>query len=149
VEDDSMVGGNRVCATADCIQLRECASGREDPGVGGIACGGELLLISAAVAADAVSNALVGGQKYRLPRYLCGFCCFLVVAFTSMYFARIAYSLQEHRGLLETAVRNHNWELALSNLNSGMSRSIIARDSMGFFVVTIIAAWGVILMAED
>jgi hypothetical protein len=37
----------------------------------------------------------------------------------------------------------------LSNLNSGMSRSIIARDSMGFFVVTIIAAWGVILMAED
>jgi hypothetical protein len=110
--------------------------------------GGELLLISA-VAADAVSNALVGGQKYRLPRYLCGFCCFLVVAFTSMYFARIAYSLQEHRDLLETAVRSRNWQQALGNLNSGMSHAVIARDSMGFFAVTIIAAWGVILTAEE
>ena len=111
--------------------------------------GGELLLISAAVAADAVSNAMMGGRRHRLPRFLCGSFCFLVVAFTSMYFARISYSLQEHRELLEAAVRSQNWPQALNNLNSGMDRLVIAKDSLRFFVVTLVAGWGVILIAED
>ncbi len=66
-----------------------------------------------------------------------------------MYFARISYSLQEHRELLEAAVRSQNWPQALNNLNSGMDRLVIAKDSLRFFVVTLVAGWGVILIAED
>jgi hypothetical protein len=111
--------------------------------------GGELLLISAAVAADAVSNALVGGQRYRIPRYICGSSCIFVVTATSFYFARISYSLQEHRQLLEAAVKLQNWPEAVKNLSSGMDRFVIARDSLWFFGITLVAALGVILMAED
>jgi hypothetical protein len=111
--------------------------------------GGELLLISAALAADAVSNALVGGQRYRMLRYICGLSCFFVVASTSAYFARISYSMQERRDLLEAAVRAQNWQEAMRNMSSGMDRFIIARDSLWFFGITLVAALGVILMEED
>ncbi len=111
--------------------------------------GGELLLISAAIAADAVSNALVGGQRHRMLRYICGLSCFFVVAATAAYFARISYSLQEHRELLEAAVRSQNWPEAMNNLSSGMDRLIIANDSLWFFALTLVAALGVIMMAED
>lgn len=111
---------------------------------------GGLFLISAAVAADAVANALLGGEKYRGLRIVCGLsCCFLVAA-TSAYFARVAYSLQEHQALLEAAVRSRNLSQALHLLaNPTMDRTAVAEDSFWLFIFTVFAALGVILVEED
>jgi MFS family permease len=112
--------------------------------------GGELFLISAAVAADAVGGALLGGERYRGLRFICGLSCSLLVAATSAYFARIAYSLQQHQSLLEMAVKSQNFAQASQLLTSpGMDQSVIATDSSWLFLFTICAALGVILVEED
>jgi hypothetical protein len=112
--------------------------------------GGELFLISAAVAADAIGNALLGGERFRGLRVICGLSCSFLLAANSAYFARVAYSLEEHRSLLEQAIRSQNLPLALQVLTDrGMDRLIIAKDSTWLLVFTIAAAAGVILVEED
>jgi len=112
--------------------------------------GGELFLISAAIAADAVGNAFLGGERFRSLRFICGLSCSFLVAATSAYFARIAYSIQEHQAQLEAAVKSQNLASALQILSSpGMDRMVIAKDSSWLFLFTVGAALGVILVEED
>jgi hypothetical protein len=129
------------------------ANGRLDqktPAWTDLLAGGELFLISAAVAADAIGNALLGGERYRGLRVICGLSCSLLLAATSAYFARIAYSVEEHHALLERAVRSQNLSLALQVLTDpGMDRLVIAKDSTWLFIFTIVASAGVILVEED
>jgi hypothetical protein len=112
--------------------------------------GGELFLISSAVAADAVFKALHGGVKFRGPRIFVGACCLLAVAATSIYFGRIAYSEYLHQQLLESAIRAQNLKLALHQINyPGMDRTVVAEHSLWLFGFSLICALGVIMVEED
>jgi hypothetical protein len=123
---------------------------RRPPSWSELLAGGELFLISAAIAADAIGSAFLGGERFRFLRILCGVSCSILLASTSAYFGRIAYSLQEHQAQIETAVKSRNLAEALRVLTGpGMDRSVIARDSSWLFVFTVCAALGVIIVEED
>jgi len=95
-------------------------------------------------------SALLGGEKFRNLRFICGLSCSFLVAATSAYFARIAYSLQQHQAFLEAAVKSQNFALASQLIASpGMDRWVIAQDSSCLFLFTVGAALGVRLVEED
>jgi len=119
------------------------------PGWIDLLAGGELFLISSAIAADAVFKALRGGDEFRGLRIFTGGCCLLVVAATSLYFGRIAYSDQERRAAIEAAIRANDLGLALRYVSSGMDRLVIAGHSFWLFVFAVISALCVIIIEED
>jgi hypothetical protein len=90
------------------------------PGWVDLLAGGELFLISSAIAADAVFKALRGGDEFRGLRIFTGGCCLLVVVATSLYFGRIAYSQQQQRVALDSAIRANDLGLAVRQISSGM-----------------------------
>jgi hypothetical protein len=58
---------------------------------------GELFLIAAAVAADAVGRVFMSGEQKRNFPISCGVGCALLLLVTPIYFGRIAFSVDEHR----------------------------------------------------
>jgi hypothetical protein len=123
---------------------------RRPPGWVGLLAGGELFLISAALAADAFGRALLGGRRFRILRVICGIGCALLLAVTSVYFGRIAFSIEEQRTALVAAVEARQPDLALQRLKDPVvDRSTVAGDSLWLFIFTGACALGVILVEED
>jgi hypothetical protein len=112
--------------------------------------GGELLLISAALAADAIGKVFLGGKRFRFLRIACGSSCALLLLVTSVYFGRIAFSIEEQRVEIARAIETRNPKLALQRLHDpAVDRSTTANDSSWLFLFTVISALGVILVEED
>jgi hypothetical protein len=125
------------------------ANGRP-PGWIDLLAGGELFLISAALAADAIGRAFQGGKRFGVLRVVCGVSCALLLIVTSIYFGRIAFSLEEHRTSLAAAIEARDPELALQRLHDRVvDRPTIAQDSAWLFGFTGLCALGVILVEED
>jgi hypothetical protein len=128
-------------------------NGRVDgkpPGWVDLLASGELFLIAAAVAADAVGRVFIGGERKRNFRISCGVGCALLLLVTSIYFGRIAFAVDEHRTAVAEAVEARNIDLALDQLHhTGVDRATNARDSLLLFGLTVAAAFGVILVEEE
>jgi hypothetical protein len=125
-------------------------AGGKPPGWVELLAGGELFLISAAIAADAIGKAFLGGNQFRLLRILCGVTCAVLLLATSMYFGRVSFSLEEQREALAGAVESHNQEMAISVLrNPGVHSPTVAADSLWLFVFTAVCALVVVIVDED
>ncbi|MGA2737280.1 MAG: hypothetical protein ABSG65_07495 [Bryobacteraceae bacterium] len=69
---------------------------------------------------------------------------------TSIYFGRIAFSMEEHRTSLAAAIEARNPELALQRLHEPVvDRPTVAQDSFWLFVFTGICALGAIFVEEE
>jgi membrane protease YdiL (CAAX protease family) len=112
--------------------------------------GGELFLIAGAVAGDAVGKVFLGGEKKRGFRIFCGAGCAVLLLITSIYFGRIAFSVEEQKNAIAKAVEARNIEFALERLHDpGIDNTTSVRDSLWLFGFTVAAALGVILVEED
>jgi hypothetical protein len=93
--------------------------------------GGELFLISAVVAADAVGRVFLGGDRKQGFRIVCGVGCALLLLVTSAYFARIAFSVEERNTALANAIESKNIQLAFERLHEqGVDGATSSRDSL-------------------
>jgi hypothetical protein len=128
-------------------------NGRVDgkaPGWVDLLASGELFLIAAAVAADAVGRVFMGGERKRNFRISCGVGCALLLLVTSIYFGRIAFSVDEQRTAVTKAAEARNIDLAIERLHHpGVDRATNARDSLLLFALTVAAAFGVILVEQE
>lgn len=116
----------------------------------GLLTGGELCLIAAALAADAVGRACLGGVRFQGFRIAAGFFCGISLVATSMYFATVAFGIDEHRNALAASIQAKNFEDAAKLLaSSGVDRVNVAHDSLLFFIIVLICAFCVIIVEED
>jgi membrane protease YdiL (CAAX protease family) len=112
--------------------------------------GGDLFLISGAVAGDAVGKVFLGGEKKRGFRIFCGAGCAILLLITSIYFGRIAFSLEEQKRAIAQAVEDGDIKVARARMtDTGIDNMTSAQDSMWLFGFTVAAALGVILVEED
>ena len=112
--------------------------------------GGELLLISAALAADAIGSVFQGGERFRPLRITCGVGCLLLLLVTSIYFGRIAFSMEKHRTSLTAAIEARDPGLALRRLHEPeVDRSTVAHDSLWLFLFTGVCSLGAKLVEEE
>lgn len=112
--------------------------------------GGELFLISAALTADGIGRALLGGERRKGFRISCGIGCTLLLASTSVYFGRVAYAIEEQRTALTSAIQAKNLAKAQDAMDRpGVDRAVISGDSMALFGLALVASFGVILVDED
>jgi hypothetical protein len=112
--------------------------------------GGELFLIAAALTADGIGRAFLGGKRFQSFRISCGIGCALLLAATSLYFGRIAFSSEEQRTVLISAVQAKDLSLARQALeHPGVDRQITSKDSLWLFVFAIAASFGIILVEEE
>jgi hypothetical protein len=111
--------------------------------------GGELLLIAAVLAADAVGRVFLGGDRKQGLRVACGAGCTLLLIVTSVYFGKIAFSIDDQRTELRNALARNDLNLAIKNLNPKLDAKTSASDSLWLFGFTVAAALGVILVEED
>ena len=89
---------------------------------------GELLLVSAAIAADAVGDLIGSGPEFKMLKYLAGGACLAIILFGSLWYAGIAAN--SHDGRL---------------LNNGM----IARWSASILGLTVLTSGCGKFVAED
>jgi hypothetical protein len=116
----------------------------------GLLAGGELCLIAAALAADAVGRACMGGARFQGLRIAAGVFCGISLVVTSMYFATVAFGIEEHGNALATSIQAKNLEDASRLLaSSGVDRANVAHDSIWFFIIVLICAFCVIIVEED
>ena len=112
--------------------------------------GGELFLIAAALAADGIGRAFLGGKRWRSFRIVCGIGCALLLAANSLYFGKVAFSMEEGKTVLESAIKAKDVDLAQKALDHpGVDREVIGPDSLWLFAFSVAAAFGIILVEED
>ena len=123
---------------------------RKPPGWIELLAGGELLLIAAAVAADGMGKAFLGGDKFRFLRIACGVSCAALLIATSVYFGRVAFALEEQRSAVVEAIQANESVLAMRRMSApAVDRTTTASDSSWLFLFTVACALGVILVEED
>lgn len=112
--------------------------------------GGELFLIASALTADGIGRAFLGGERHRGFRISCGLGCALLLAATSLYFSRIAFSIEEQRAAIASALKAK--DLAGTQYafdHPGVDREVTKTDSLALFGLAILASLGIILVEED
>jgi len=125
-------------------------SSGKPPGLVDLLAGGELFVISAALTADGIGRALLGGERRKGIRLSCGLGCSLLLVSTSMYFGRVAFAVEEQRTALVTAIQAKNLAQAQEALHHpGVDRAVISEDSVVLFGLALVASFGVILVDED
>jgi hypothetical protein len=89
---------------------------------------GELLLISAAIAADAVGDLIGSRPEFKMLKYLAGGACLAIILFGSLWYADIAANFRDGLALDHVMIAKWStWILGLTVFTSGCGK-FVAED---------------------
>ncbi len=108
--------------------------------------GGELLLISASIAADAIGRAIHAADHLRTLRIIAGAGCGLLLMINSIYFGQLAFAQDQNHERLAEARRSNNLKVITDAYSHQTVYPNVAPDSLWLFGFTVVTGFSVILL---